>query len=420
MGEHRSGSSSRKSSSLKRRAVVGTGRRRWQLLIAALVAVTSLIAAPVEAGASPAWKLVHSPNYTGTYSNSLLEGVSCASAKSCEAVGYHVTGRNAQRTLAETWNGSAWQLAASPNIGSNTTVDTNVLWGVSCASTGSCEAVGGYFNDVSGYERTLVEYWNGNIWSLAPSINDGFNNNSLGSVSCLSPDWCKAVGSYLNAKGIQRTLVESWNGRVWSLDSSPNSGKRANVLEGVSCPSVTSCNAVGGYVDSKGVARTLVESWSGGAWTLTSSPNSGTRNNEFGHGGVSCVSARSCKAVGFYLNAKNREQTLIESWNGSVWTLDSSPDHGTYANTLQGVSCVSSTSCQAVGNYRAGSGAQWTLVETWNGKEWSLTSSGNVNFGTLSYNTLGSVSCVSVGSCKAVGFYHLNTNIKSTLALSYG
>jgi len=422
MGEQPRGSFSRKGRVLRRRgpAVAGTGRRRWHPLIGALVATTSLIVTPAGAGASPAWKLVHSPNYTGTYSNSLLEGVSCASAKSCEAVGYHFTGRNAQRTLAESWNGSAWSLVASPNIGSNTTLDTNVLWGVSCPGVNSCEAVGSYFNDISGYERTLVEYWNGSVWSLVSSVNDGWNDNSFGSVSCLSPDWCKAVGYFLNAKRIQRTLVESWNGRVWSLESSPNSGMHSNDLEGVSCSSVSSCKAVGGYLDSHGVIRTLAESWNGHVWSLAPSPNNGTRHNELGHGGVSCVSARSCKAVGFYLNSKNRQQTLVESWNGHVWSLDPSPNHGTYANALQGVACVSSSSCQAVGNYRAGTGAQWTLVETWNGKVWSLASGPNVNNGTLSFNVLASVSCVSAGSCRAAGSYHLNTNIRSTLAGTYG
>lgn len=398
-------------------AAVEARRPRWHLTIGALVAVTSLIVSPAGAGASPDWKVVHSPNYSDS---NLLEGVSCVSAKLCEAVGYHVKGSHNQRTLTESWNGSVWSLVASPNIGTNPTVDLNVLWGVSCPWAGSCEAVGTYFSASNGHDRTLVESWNGSAWSLASSPNRGWNNNIFDSVSCVSADWCKAVGSYAEASGVQRTLVESWNGNAWSLASSPNFGKHANALEGVSCSSISSCKAVGGYLDNHGVVRTLVESWNGSVWSVSPSPNNGTRHNELGLGGVSCASANSCKAVGFYLNGKNVQQTLIESWNGRNWSLASSPNHGTYANDLQGVSCASASSCKAVGNYRAGSGAQWTLVETWNGSVWSLATSGNINNGILSHNTLGSVSCVSASTCKAVGNYHLNTNVHSTLAESYG
>jgi hypothetical protein len=385
-------------------------------LIGAIAMVTSLLVAPAEAGASPVWSLVSSPNYSGTHDNNVLEGVSCVSARSCEAVGYHVIGRNAQRTLAESWNGSVWSLASSPNIGTDTTVDSNVLEGVSCVSARSCEAVGVYFNDQGGYLRTVVESWNGSAWSLTSSPNRGWNDNYLDSVSCVSASSCKAVGGYVNASGVQRTLVESWNGSVWSLASSPNHGTHNNVLRGVSCLSASSCKSVGGYVNGSGVVRTLVESWNGSVWSLAASPNDGTHDNELGLGGVSCVWARSCKAVGYYLNDRNVQRTLVESWNGSVWSLAASPNDGTHNNVLLGVSCVSARSCEAVGNYRNGSGAQWTLVESWNGSVWSLASSPNDG----NELGLGGVSCVSARSCKAVGYYGNGANVQRTLVESYG
>jgi hypothetical protein len=45
------------------------------------------------------------------------------------------------------------------------------------------------------------------------------------------------------------------------------------------------------------------------------------------------------------------DQTLIEKWNGSTWSLVSSPNRSsTQDNDLDGVSCVSSSFCMAAGS----------------------------------------------------------------------
>jgi hypothetical protein len=43
---------------------------------------------------------------------------------------------------------------------------------------------------------------------------------------------------------------------------------------------------------------------------------------------------------------------LIESWNGSSWTVVPSPDASLQTNQLLGVSCVTRADCLAVGSYR--------------------------------------------------------------------
>ena len=58
--------------------------------------------------AATAWTIVTSPNTSTTQSN-YLESVSCASATSCMAVGYYLTGGYDQ-TLVEEWTGSAWSI----------------------------------------------------------------------------------------------------------------------------------------------------------------------------------------------------------------------------------------------------------------------------------------------------------------------
>jgi hypothetical protein len=62
--------------------------------------------------------------------------------------------------------------------------------------------------------------------------------------------------------GHSETLVDSWDGRTWSIEASPNKGLASehgsftgathDLLNGVSCSSPRSCAAVGVYVDANG------------------------------------------------------------------------------------------------------------------------------------------------------------------------
>lgn len=150
---------------------------------------------------------------------------------------------------------------------------------------------------------------------------------------------------------------------TWTISTSPNRGTQDNLLYGVSCVSSTSCKAVGYYRSGSGSFRTLIESWNGAFWSVTSSPNNGTGDN--GLNQVSCPSATSCEAVGYYQSRTGSSRTLIESWNGTAWTLSTSPNNGTGSNALSGVSCLSATSCKAVGDYTDPSHVERTLVESW-------------------------------------------------------
>src|SRR5262249_52179668 len=61
-----------------------------------------------------------------------------------------------------------------------------------------------------------------------------------------------------NVNGVQRTLVESWNGTRWSVVPSPNRGVRYNELHGVSCAPAATCTAAGSH--GKNGRWTLIES----------------------------------------------------------------------------------------------------------------------------------------------------------------
>ena len=379
----------------------GSVRRAGRFLLAgsrlragAVLAGLVLLGASVPASAQTlTWSVVPSPSPTGHYND--LHGVSCASAAACTAVGSYATSNGAYATLVESWNGTSWSVVPSPSRGSG----GNVLDGVSCVSAAACTAVGAH--GAGSASRTLVESWNGTSWSVVPSPNPGSEGSFLHGVSCVSAAACTAVGSYTTSSAIG-TLVESWNGTSWSVVPSPNYGSEPNVLDGVSCVSAAACTAVGYYVTrSVGGSKTLVESWNGTSWSVVPNPSPAGRYNDLD--GVSCVSAAACTAVGYHTTSSGRiYRTLVESWNGTSWSVVPSPSRGSGGSYLDGVSCVSAAACTAVG-YGAGSsgGAYRTLVESWNGTSWSVVPSPSRGSGG-SY--LDGVSCASA-ACTAAGYY---------------
>jgi hypothetical protein len=112
------------------------------------------------------------------------------------------------------------------------------------------------------------------------------------------------------------TLAEVWDGTTWAVQSTPNqSGAPGSALVGVSCTSATSCEAVGFYDNSFASRVTLAEVWNGTTWAVQSTPIP-TDVTFSALGGVSCPSATSCEAVGAYsVDFLNRYVTLVEEYS---------------------------------------------------------------------------------------------------------
>jgi hypothetical protein len=313
----------------------------------------------------------------------------------------------------------SWSVVPSANGGGVSL--SNELDGVSCVAVTACTAVGSYQNSRH-VVRTLIESWNGTSWSAVPSPNVGLSSgNYLNGVSCVAVTVCTAVGLRENSSGMARTLVESWDGTSWSVVPSPNPepSSEPDVLDGVSCVSATACTAVGFHYNSSAAAQTLVESWDGTSWSVVPSPN---RALGAALSAVSCVSATACTAVGDFYRSGDVIKTLAESWNGTSWSVVPAPNPPPVNGSawLTGVSCVSATACTAVGYREQSLNVQMrTLVESWNGTSWSVVPSPNAGRAT-SANGLGGVSCVSATACTAAGEYeNVDSGTDKTLVESW-
>jgi len=135
-------------------------------------------------------------------------------------------------------------------------------------------------------------------------------------------------------------------------------GAAGNNLSAVSCVSTAFCEAVGSRPDSSGATIiALAEVWNGTTWQLQKTANPAQANNGFRMSltGVSCVSPSFCEAVG---QSSSTSGGGAEEWNGTAWTLQAVP-----GGPLAGVSCTSVSFCMAAGVDGH--------VEVWNGTSWS-------------------------------------------------
>ena len=112
-------------------------------------------------------------------------------------------------TLIEHWNGSAWQIVSSPNIGPNSTFQSNRLFGVTALSPTDIWAAGSYFAaNGSGNQSTLVEHWDGTSWTISPATpNLGFSDTLDAAAAIDGTVWL--VGIYFGGPAISSTLVLS-------------------------------------------------------------------------------------------------------------------------------------------------------------------------------------------------------------------
>src|SRR5262249_23810821 len=276
-------------------------------------------------------------------------GVTCASASDCWAVGYYRNSGVDQicpgciaGTLIEHWNGTVWSIANSPNTSAT---QLNYLNDVTCASASDCWAVGAYYNGSVGH--TLIEHWNGTAWSIVPSPN-AIGWNGLSGVTCTSASDCWAVGSHGHGD-LGQTFIEHWNGTAWSIVNSPNtSATHDNQLLDVTCTSASDCWAVGEY----SIGPTVMEHGNGTAWSRVTSPTTSTGDSHTLLG-VTCGSASDCWAVGDYFTGTTENlpalHTLIERWNGTAWSIVTSPTTTLFVH-LREVTCASASDCWAVGD----------------------------------------------------------------------
>ena len=131
-----------------------------------------------------------------------------------------------------------------------------------------------------------------------------------------------------------------------------------------------------------------------GQWSIVASPNPGSTDIL---SGITAISPQDVWAVGNYVDIRDLHQVLIEHWNGTQWRVIPSPNLDTLDNGLSGVAFLSSTDVWAVGATSSG-----TLIEHWDGTRWRVIPSPGargvlLGVSTLSFTDVWAVGDVVVG-----------------------
>jgi hypothetical protein len=324
------------------------------------------------------WSAATTPEPAGT-SIARFDGVACPAAKMCVAVGADFVGLGSANTnpILATWNGSKWTLdkIKEPAGGSD-----GFLEGVACSSPRQCLAVGDFVTK-SNATQNLVESWNGSTWTASGPVDSSTSFNLLNAVACPARNNCVAVGQYRNAANADVTFTDQWNGSTWTPQPTPSPAGGLARLNGVACPSTTSCMSVGNSestTSSVPPTDTLAEHLTGSKWTQ-SRPGNPSRNSQPSNNlnAVSCPGLKNCVAVGAYASKSGAAVALGEKWNGSKWTVDATPKapKGTVGSYFFGIACTSTTHCLAIGYSQKTGNTQFAAIsELWNGSKWTLLS----------------------------------------------
>jgi hypothetical protein len=187
--------------------------------------------------------------------------------------------------LAAHWNGKAWTVVPTPNLG-NSVSQEDVPTGVTATSA----------NDVwaSGVELTgcLASSTRG-----GSQIGAGHRGSQLAGARAGSQLAASGRGPVLplvlrlRPGGLRRLpgatspclvpYVLHWDGKTWSLIETPDPGAFGSALEGITALSASDIWAVGQTQSSaKGPVRTLTERFNGTSWSVVASPDPGKAGND--------------------------------------------------------------------------------------------------------------------------------------------
>jgi hypothetical protein len=212
----------------------------------------------------------------------------------------------------------------------------------------------------------------GSGWQQVPSPTIGNFDNNLDAVSAGSPDDVWAVGSYYppSNTNVLQAMAEHFDGSTWTEFPLPNVGPNENSLLGVDDLASGKAWAVGYDVNAEYKQQTLIQHYDGSTWSVVPSPSPGGRQNILY--GVSGTSDTDMWAVGGDQDANGLWHTLTEHWDGTSWSVVPAVDAGAGGNQFYAVTAVSPTSVYATGQQAGSAFPNQALTEHWNGRSWSV------------------------------------------------
>lgn len=321
-----------------------------------------------------------------------LYAISCASTSACTAVGNGSNNDVSDSSFAEAWNGHSWTQTRSASPGGSSAEDA--LYGVSCTAASSCAAVGSEEAPGSYYtELLLPETLSKGSFTASAAPAERTPDGWIAGISCAGTKFCIAAGGF-NGGDWDQPLIELWNGSRWTLEAAPSSGF-GSYFEGVSCSSDTSCELAGGSEGSTDAPEVVI--FDGSTFNLKSV--AGTASDEDGWlYSVSCSSSTFCMAAGY---SDHSDGPFSVTWNGKTTSVSAMPFTDYDYGEPYTIACAAKTFCRAAVQYGSPDGEQFEM-DSWNGSSWSISLK-QVTVSNAEDNYIDGMTCVSTKRCVAVG-----------------
>ena len=170
-----------------------------------------------------------------------------------------------------------------------------------------------------------------------------------GPLSSVSADAANDVWAVGEAGNGGAPLLH-FNGTTWTEVPSPL--LHANSVTALSPTNAWAVGTISVFAGDRQHTKPAIEHWDGTSWSIVSSPNPNrVPTNDTALYGIAAVSANDIWAVGAgNFSTISGTATLIEHWDGTSWTIVSSPDPGNASNSLSGVTTLSDGTVVAVGS----------------------------------------------------------------------
>lgn len=252
---------------------------------------------------------------------------------------------------------SIWKIAKTPNPNGN-----NDLFAISAESATDIWAVG-----------LISAHFDGKKWTAFPVVQA----DEWDSVAAVSSKDAWAVGQ-ISQNGLHFSRIQHWDGKQWSLVDSPHFSL-GDILMGVQAISARDIYAVGWSADIQKGINPLVEHWDGNTWSVVNTPRFKKSAILYS---IAIVSASDMWAVGKTGTLANfNDQPFAMHFDGKEWKKASMPVAGKGESQFWHVAAISTNDVWAVGLQHANPNhaPALTLVEHWDGTEWKIVPSPNVN-----------------------------------------
>ena len=286
------------------------------------------------------------------------------------------------------------------------------LQAVRCFTASSCVAVGS--TSANGLTLPLASTWDGAAWhSTALSLPPGATIGGLNAVDCPSTTSCVAVGTLSGGPQGYAGLVATFDGRRWAISTISRPRSAYDVaFTAISCPATGQCTAIGSYSSAVGATLTS-ESLVDGAWIRSDLPLPA------GVTGVTlrdlrCLSATTCLAVGA-VERTDGFHPFLEQLSSGTWTASPLPEPPAGHDPTTSRILCSSTSCEAIGQYRSDDHEQHLFTDVLTAQGWVYHEDPALPSGVQVDEH--STHCQSDGACVLTGLLPVN-DVPAVFALS--